>query len=212
MRLRRPGLSESGRRANEYVNAATARIDGGSQEAARRAVQVIAPAVRLLRLPTLAILVVPIPFEVATFLLALTWEGAARILGVAVALVMAAVSAFFGVRRARILAAADQPAALATELAVAINLSDRVEETRGALTQLAGGGGWRVFSRLQGMWRTASMPGHWIEGVGDLPRARYFVPPRLGTTITGAIAALWLVPISGLVCLFAVIGTVAAAL
>ena len=55
------------------------------------------------------------------------------------------------------------------------------------------------------------MTGRWIEGVGDLPRARYFVPPKIGTTVTLSIAALWLVPISLVVALFAVIGSVAGA-
>jgi hypothetical protein len=53
------------------------------------------------------------------------------------------------------------------------------------------------------------MTGRWIEGVGDLPRARYFVPPKIGTTVTVAIAALWLVPVSIVVAFLAVIGTVA---
>lgn len=202
-------LRGSGRRANEYVRSAAGRIDGGTQEAATRVVQVLAPTVRLLRLPSLAIVVVPLPLELATLLLALTWEGTGRWVGVVVALLMLAVTGFFALRRKRILDAVGQPAALATELAVAINLSDRVEETRGVLTQLGGGGGWRVFSRLQGAWRGASMPARWIDGVGDLPRARYFVPPRLGTTITGAVAALWMVPVSAVVLLLALVATVA---
>jgi hypothetical protein len=56
------------------------------------------------------------------------------------------------------------------------------------------------------------MTGRWIEGVGDLPRARYFVPPKIGTTVTVTLAALWLVPVSIVVALFAVIGTVAGSL
>ncbi len=202
-------LRGTGRRANDYVQAAAGRIDGGTQEAAARAVQVLAPAVRLLRLPTLAIVVVPLPLELATLLLALTWDGAARVLGALVGLAMLAVTGFFALRRKRVLDAVAQPAALATELAVAINLADRADEARGVLTQLGGGGGWRVFSRLQGAWRGATMPARWIDGAGDLPRARYFVPPRLGTTITGTIAALWMVPVSAVVLLFCLIATVA---
>ena len=53
------------------------------------------------------------------------------------------------------------------------------------------------------------MTGRWIEGVGDLPRARYFVPPKIGTTVTVAVAALWLLPISIVVALFAAIGSLA---
>ena len=98
---------------------------------------------------------------------------------------------------------------MATELGIAVSLSGKVDETRTALTQIAGGGGWRVLSRLRGVWSGVGMTGRWIEGVGDLPRARYFVPPKIGTTVTIAIAALWLVPISIVVALFAAIGSLA---
>jgi len=95
---------------------------------------------------------------------------------------------------------------------IAISLSDKVDETRGALERVAGGGGWRLFDRLKGAWGGMSMTGRWIDGIGDLPRARYFVPPRIGTTVTITIAALWLVPISIVVALFALIGTIAGSL
>ena len=68
------------------------------------------------------------------------------------------------------------------------------------------------FDRLKGAWGGMSMTGRWIDGIGDLPRARYFVPPRIGTTVTITIAALWLVPISVVVALFALIGTIAGSL
>ena len=57
----------------------------------------------------------------------------------------------------------------------------------------------------------AAVPSPSEEGfdAGDLPRARYFVPPKIGTTVTLAIASLWLVPVSVVVALFAVIGSVA---
>jgi hypothetical protein len=90
-----------------------------------------------------------------------------------------------------------------------VSLSGKVDETRTALTQIAGGGGWRVLSRLRGVWSGVGMTGRWIDGVGDLPRARYFVPPKIGTTVTLAIASLWLVPVSVVVAFLAVVGTVA---
>lgn len=90
-----------------------------------------------------------------------------------------------------------------------ISLSDKVDETRGALSQIAGGGGWRIFNRLKGVWGGVSMTGRWIDGIGDLQRARYFAPPKIGTTVTIAVAAFWLVPVSVLVALFAMIGTIA---
>jgi hypothetical protein len=186
-----------------------ARVDGQTGEVAQRATSVIVLAVRVLRIPTLLVLIAPIPFIVVTLVLAINAQGLGRTIGLVAGLLMAAVSFAFGARRQRILRAVEEPTALATELGIAVSLSGKVDETRTALTQIAGGGGWRVLSRLRGVWSGVGMTGRWIEGVGDLPRARYFVPPRIGTTVTIAIAALWLVPISIVVTLFAVIGTVA---
>ncbi len=198
-----------GARANEGVDAMAARVDGQTGDVAQRATQVIVLAVRVLRVPTLLVLVAPLPFIFVTLLLALNADGAGRTVGLVVGLLMAAVSTAFGVRRKRILRAVDEPTALATELGIAVSLSGKVDETRTALTQIAGGGGWRVLSRLRGVWSGVGMTGRWIEGVGDLPRARYFVPPKIGTTVTVAVAALWLVPVSVVVTLLAIVGTVA---
>jgi len=198
-----------GARANRGVNDMAAQVDGQTGEVAQRATSVIVLAVRVLRIPTLLVLIAPIPFIAATLLLAANAEGAGRAIGLVVGLFMAAVSLAFGARRQRILRAVEEPTALATELGIAVSLSGKVDETRTALTQIAGGGGWRVLSRLRGVWSGVGMTGRWIEGVGDLPRARYFVPPKIGTTVTIAIASLWLVPVSIVVAFFAVIGTVA---
>ena len=198
-----------GARANRGFDDMAARVDGQTGEAAQRATSVIVLAVRVLRIPTLLVLIAPIPFIAATLLLALNADGIGRGIGLVVGLLMAAVSFAFGARRQRILRAVDEPSALATELGIAVSLSGKVDETRTALTQIAGGGGWRVLSRLRGVWSGVGMTGRWIEGVGDLPRARYFVPPKIGTTVTIAIASLWLVPVSIVVTFFAVIGTVA---
>ena len=106
----------------------------------------------------------------------------------------------------------DDPVALATELAIMVEISGRADETRGILEQIAGGGGSRVFSRLRGAWRGVTMPARWIEGVEDLRRARNFAPPRIGWTISLSIAALWLVPVSVVVALFALVGGLAGSL
>jgi hypothetical protein len=206
MRSRRPSWGE---RTNTTVQGMASRVDDQTGEAAQRAAAVIALAVTVLRIPTFVLLVVPVPFVLATFALALGAEGGGRVLGLVVVAAMATIWAMFARRRQRILQAAAEPTALATELGIAVSLSDKVDETRGALTTIAGGGGWRVFSRLRGLWSGVGMTGRWIDQVGDLPRARYFVPPRIGTTVTMAVAALWLVPISVVVALFAVIGAVA---
>jgi hypothetical protein len=200
-----------GARANQGVDDMASRVDVQTGEAAQRATAVIVLAVKVLRIPTLLVLIAPIPFIVATLLLAATADGVGRTIGLVIGLFMAAVSLMFGLRRQRILRAVGEPTALATELGIAVSLSGKVDETRNALTQIAGGGGWRVLSRLRGVWSGVGMTGRWIEGVGDLPRARYFVPPKIGTTVTLSIAALWLVPISLVVALFAVIGSVAGA-
>lgn len=187
------------------------RVDGQTGEVAHRAAGVITVAVRVLRIPTAVVLWVPVPFILATLLLAVFADGPFRVIGLVIGLAMAAVSAAFWGRRRRIIAAVDDPERLATELGILVSLSDKVGETRGALSQIAGGGGWRVFSRLKGLWQGAGMTGRWIDQVGDLPRARYFAPPKIGTTVTVAIAALWLVPVSVIVALFALIGSIASA-
>ncbi len=201
-----------GARTNRAVSGATARVDGQTEQAARRAAAVVVPAVRLLRVPTLLLALAPVPFELAVLALGLAAGGTAGTVLVVLAVVMGLVTAAFAGRRRMVLRAVEDPDRLATELGVAVSLSDRVDETRGALTAIAGGGGWRVMSRAKGVWNGVGMTGRWIDGVGDLPRARYFLPPKIGTTVTVAVAALWLVPISLLVTFFAVVAAVAGSL
>ncbi|VXB51015.1 hypothetical protein [Aeromicrobium sp. 9AM] len=201
-----------GSQANSAVGGFASRVDGQTGEVAHRVAGVIAVAVRVLRLPTAILLCVPLPFVLATLSLGVVADGGVRVVVLLAGVAMAAVSAAFWARRRNILRAADDPDKLATELGIAISLSDKVDETRGALERVAGGGGWRLFDRLKGAWGGMSMTGRWIEGVGDLPRARYFVPPKIGTTVTITVAALWLVPVSIVVSLFALIGTIAGSL
>ncbi|KQV75135.1 hypothetical protein ASC61_09040 [Aeromicrobium sp. Root344] len=201
-----------GSQANTAVGGFASRVDDRTGEVAHRVAGVIAVAVRVLRLPTAVLQVVPVPFIAATLALGLVADGGVRVVVLVAGVLMAVVSGAFWGRRRAILRAVEEPDKLATELGIAISLSDKVDETRGALERVAGGGGWRLFDRLKGAWGGMSMTGRWIDGVGDLPRARYFVPPRIGTTVTITIAALWLVPISIVVALFALIGTIAGSL
>ncbi len=201
-----------GSQANSAVGDFASRVDGETGEVAHRVAGIIAVAARVLRLPTAILLVVPLPFVLATLALGLVADGGIRIAVLTAGIVMAAISGAFWARRRNILRAVEEPDQLATELGIAISLSDKVDETRGALERIAGGGGWRLFDRLKGAWGGMTMTGRWIEDVGDLPRARYFVPPKIGTTVTITIAALWLVPISIVVSLFALIGTIAGSL
>lgn len=200
-----------GNNANAAVGNWALTVDDQTGQVAERVARVLTVAVRALRIPTALVLWVPVPFITLTLLLALWAEGEARLVGLAIGLAMAAVSGTFGGRRRRILQAVEEPDKLATELAIMISLSDKVGETRGTLSQLAGGGGWRVFSRLQAAWRGTTMTGRWIESIGDLPRARYFAPPKVGTTLYVTIAALWLIPVAFVVSLFATIGSIASA-
>lgn len=198
-----------GDQANAAVKGFTAKIDGQTTEVAERAAKTIVMAVRLLRLPTAALGLISLPFILTTLVLGWLADGTAGLVLLVAGVVMAAISGFFWGRRRMIMAAVAEPDQLATELAILVSMSGKVDETRGALAQISGGGGWRIMDRLKGVWSSAQMTGRWIEGVGDLKRARYFAPPKIGTTVTIAIAALWLVPISMVIALFALVGTAA---
>ncbi len=200
-----------GNSANETVNTWASRVDDQTGEVAHRVSRVIVAAVSVLRIPSAIVLFLPLPFILLELLLALNANGGARTFLLVIGLVMAAISLAFGGRRRKIIQAVDDPDKLATELGIMISLSDKVGETRGTLSQLAGGGGWRVFSRLKALWSGTKMTGRWIEGIGDLPRARYFAPPKIGTTVTVTVAALWLIPVSVIVAIFTTIGSIAAA-
>ncbi len=207
MKLRQ--VKSLGGRANTAVGDLAAKVDDQTGEAAKKAARVIVLAVTLLRIPTALLMILPIPFILTTIALGLLSDGGIRWVLLAAGLAMAAVSSAFWGRRRRILQAVEEPDKLATELGIMISLTDKVEETRGAISNIAGAGGWRIFERLKGVWSGVSMTGRWIEGIGDLPRARYFGPPKIGTTVTVAVAALWLIPISFVVTVLAVIGSIA---
>lgn len=201
-----------GSSANTAVGGWANKIDDRTGEVAQRVSRVIVVAVRALRIPTVIVWAIPLPFIVLTLVVALLSDGGVRVVGLIAGLLMAAVSAAFFGRRRRIMQAVEEPDKLATELGIMISLSDKVSDTRGTLEQLAGGGGWRVFSRLKGVWSGVSMTGRWIDSIGDLPRARYFAPPKIGTTVTVAVASLWLIPISIVVALLILIAGLASAL
>jgi hypothetical protein len=207
VRLRRTGAL--GAHANSAVNDFAARVDGRATEVADRAAQVITVAVRLMRIPTALVGFASIPFVVAVLALAAVSGGVGgAVLGL-IGLVMAGANGGYWIRRRNLLRAVDDPDQLATELAIMLSMTGKVDETRGVLTEIGGGGGWHVLGRLRGVWNGAQMTGRWIDEIGDLPRARYFGPPRLGTTITMAIMALWLVPVSVVVAVFSLVAKAA---
>jgi hypothetical protein len=200
-----------GDNVNRGLDRLTEQVDGQTNQVAQHAARVLAVAVRLLRWPTLALLCLPIPLELLTLGLALTADGWARVVGLIAVALLTAVTVTFGIRRHRILRAVSEPTALGTELGIAVSLSERVDDARNVLGDVVGGGGRQVFRRLRGLWHGVSITGRWIEDVGDLPRARYFVPPKIGTTVALAWAAAWLIPVSVVVAVLAMVGTVARA-
>lgn len=201
-----------GNQANAAVKGFTEKVDGQTTEIAERAAKTIVVAVRLLRIPTAAVGLVSLPFILTALVLGWKADGPAGLILLGAGIAMAAISGFFWARRHMIMAAVAEPDQLATELAILVSMSGKVDETRGALAQISGGGGWRIMDRLKGVWSSAQMTGRWIEGVGDLTRARYFAPPKIGTTVTIMVAALWLIPISMVIALFALVGTAAGSL
>lgn len=207
MKLRQ--VKSLGGRANTAVGDLAAKVDDQTGEAAKKAARVIVLAVTFARIPTALLMILPIPFIITTIVLGLLSDGGVRWVLLAAGLAMLAVTSAFWGRRRRILQAVEEPDKLATELGIMISLTDKVEETRGAISSIAGAGGWRIFERLKGVWSGVSMTGRWIEGIGDLPRARYFGPPKVGTTVTVAVAALWLIPISVVAAILSVIGSIA---
>lgn len=187
-------------------------MDTQTSEVAQRAASVLAFAARVLRWPSLVLLLAPVPLHLVTLVLALRADGVGRAVGLVAFALLAAVSTAFGVRRSRILHAARDAPALGTELGIAVSLSDRVDDTRDVLAGVLSGGGWRIFARLRSLWRGVGMTGRWINEVGDLPRARYFVPPKIGTTVTVVVASLWLIPVSAACAALSVVAALARAI
>lgn len=197
------GILRAGKRANAAVGGLAGRVDGQTEAVAAQAARAIILAVRLLRWPTLLLLVVPIPFVMGLAAIALaaddTWLIVlASLLAVGGALVLFA----FGMRREHILTAVEDEQEFATELGIAVALSDNVAQTREVLGELTGAsGGIRIFSRLRALWRGFGLGPGVLQDAADLRRARWFFPPKVGTTVTLFFVTLWLVPVSFVGCL-----------
>jgi len=194
------GMRKAGRRVNAAVEGLAAQVDDETGEVAAHAAQALAFAVRILRWPSLALLLVPVPFVLALFAIGLAADTPwLRVLALLVAVGCAAVSFGFGLRRHHLLKAARDERQLGTELGVAVAMSDDVDEAREALGQLVAGdgrGGWQVMGRLKGLWRGFGVAPGVLEDATDLPRARWFFPPKIGSTVTLFFAALWVVPVA----------------
>jgi len=205
------GIRNTGRRVNAAVDGLASRVDGQTSEVARRAAPVLVLAVRLLRWPSLLVMVASWPFLAGLAIVAMLADDMwLRVLSGVLALVGIGLTAAFAWRRSRMLQAVQDEQGLATELGIAASLSDDVGEARLALGQLAGAhGGLRLFSRLKGLWRSAGIAPGVLETMGDLPRAKWFLPPRIGTTVMLFFGSLWLVPISFVACLLLLIALAA---
>ena len=206
---RRSGPGRWASQANEAAHRAAQNVDDTTGATSARAAAAITSAVRLLRWPTAALLVLSAPFIAATILIGVVADGAVGWVITVIGVLMASVWGAFAWRRRGILQAVEDPGALADELRVMVNLTGRAEQTGQVLHSIAGGDGWRVLGRMKGLWQGASLPARWLDEVGDLPRARYFAPPKIGTSIWLALAAAWLVPISVVITIFAGIGALA---
>jgi hypothetical protein len=209
---RRSGPGRWAEQANQAAHRAAQNVDDTTGTSSQRAAAAISSAVRLLRWPTAALLVLSAPFVFATLVIGLAADGAIGWVFTAVGAAMALVAIAFAARRYRILQAVADPEALAAELRVMVNLTGRVQQTGQVLEDIAGGGGWSVLRRMKGLWAGANLPARWLDDVGELKRARYFAPPKIGTTVSLAIAAAWLVPISIVVSVLAGIGALAGSL
>jgi len=204
------GMRNAGRRVDAAIGNWASRVDDQTGVVARRAATIIAVAVRLLRWPTLGLMALAWPFIAGLLLIAVLSEGWVRAAALLVGLGCAVASGLFAWRRSRILAAVDDEVALGTELGVAVAMSDDVAEARLALGQIAGSsGGLRLFSRLRGVWRGLGVGPGVLRGAVDLPRARWFFPPKAGTTVVLFFAALWTVPVSFVACLLLAIAAAA---
>jgi hypothetical protein len=173
------------------------KVDGETSQVARRAVNVVVPTVRLARFPAYVLIGLTGLFTLGTAAIGFSHSGSVWFVVGLAGLVGAVAVALFAWRCFNFLQAVAEPEQLATEFGIAVSLSSRVDETRGALIQMASGGtehSW--WERAKGALRTASLPASVIEGIGDLPRAKYFFAPKVGTTVLLTVMMLWLVPIS----------------
>lgn len=204
------GMRNTGRRVNAAVDGLAAKVDDQTGAVAAHAASVIVLAARVLRLPTLALVVAPLPFLLGLVAIGLaaddTWL---RVTALVIAIGGLGVAGLFQWRRVAILRAVRDEQQLGTELGIAVAMSDDVGEARAALGQLAGGGGVRIFSRLKGLWHGAGVTEDVLTDATDLPLAKWFFPPKVGTTVTLFFAALWLVPIAFVSCLFLAIALAA---
>ncbi|WP_098484599.1 hypothetical protein [Georgenia soli] len=159
-------------------------VDPSLREQFAQLAPVLALAVRVLRLPSLLLGLLPVlPLVVLTWL-ASGWDSPARQIGLVVAALGGAAVVFFLVRRARYLRATQDVGALAEDLVALTDLADLDADLGEALRSVIARGGLRVMSRIRGFWKLVSFPSRIDDHVDSLQRLRWFLPPLIGTTVT----------------------------
>lgn len=159
-------------------------VDPGLREQFAQLAPIFAMAVRVLRLPSLVLALVPVPPLVVLAWLASGWSSPARAIGLAVSALGCAAVVVFLVRRARYRQATRDVAALADDLIAFTDLGDLDADLGEALQSVIARGGLRLMSRIRGFWRLVSFPSRLEDHVDSLERLRWFLPPLIGTTVT----------------------------
>lgn len=190
------GLFQWGSRTNQTVNAWAAKVDGPTGIAARDAASVVSLSIKILRWPTLLMLILVVPLVAATGVIALLNDGLIATIATAIFVIELLWTGAFAWRRQQILWAIDDTDSLASQIAVAAEMSGRPQEITGELTSLNRATGQKMWSKLRGLWSKTSNDAVWIRRVQDLDRAKWFFPPSIGRTIMLSMGMLWLVPIS----------------
>lgn len=171
---------------------AQSRSEKGRTLAAARAVaRSLRRAVRLLRFPAIALLLVPVLPLAGAAALAAGAQDPGRWIVLSLLAVPAVVVVLFGVRIGRYLRAVEDTEALAREIRALVLAQDLAPAVLERFRALAERGGAGMFRRLRALWGVASLQGHLLDWMRSHPRLRWFVPPAVTATWFLILAQLW---------------------
>lgn len=160
---------------------------------ARRLAKTLSVATRILRWPSLVLIVIPVLPLVVIAWFATT---ATRWTDILVLWVLAAVGLGIEVvfiwRRRRFLDAAKDPAGMARELRLLLSPNVVTDEVMALLKQVAARGGLLIFRRLWAVWKLANLPEHLLDQLDDYPRAKLYLPPSIGISGIVSLCQVWL--------------------
>ncbi|SEF01191.1 hypothetical protein [Ruania alba] len=174
-------------------------ISRGTRASVGTLAPVLRRAVRILRFPAYAVGLVPVLPLLGTAVVAATGDGWERIVLLLLVAAGVAVVVLWWIRIHRYVSAVDDPDALTAEFVQLVDLLEMRDEVLDRLKNLAEKGGLRFFRRLRSLWRVVTIPDYLTGRIEDLGRARWFVPPAVGTTVLRATALLWTAIVSWLV-------------